>query len=284
VLIRTAWDYWKSQLTLPTSDRAKASKHLKKLIKSDKDLDVERNQRLLKSLDLALMPSKVKPGSIEALIDDLVDFNADPGVVSLSERGPRYQRLVEKGFEAVPTLIEHLDDDRLTRSENKGLFTNFRVQHVVSDLIERLMGKESRLGSMREEKSYALAEDEAKKWWEQASKINEEQYALDHVLPSSKGEDDEESVNDHLLHLIERKYPKHLPKLYRTVLEEHPKTQGFDVAEAVRKSNLSKNEKMALFLYAVGRSNAEHRYVAILQIKELDKDRFRRLLVESKHA
>src|SRR5262249_15210586 len=74
-LMEPAWRYWESQLTSPTSDRAKASKHLKKLIKSQKDLDIKAYHNLLKSLDLALAPSKAKPGSIEALIDDLVDYN-----------------------------------------------------------------------------------------------------------------------------------------------------------------------------------------------------------------
>ncbi|HEV3237876.1 MAG TPA: hypothetical protein VGZ25_12855 [Gemmataceae bacterium] len=279
-LIQPAWDYWVSQLKSPTSDRAKAFKHLKKLIKSDKELDNESNQKLLKSLELALAPSKAKPGSIDALIDDLVDYSATFDGIMFSEHGPRYQRLVEKGFEAVPGLIEHLADSRLTRSKlyaSEQCSTNLRVQDVVSYLIEGLAGEESAQDwELRKDYVHTLDKDEVKKWWEQARKVGEEQYAVDHVLPTKSGWED-----DHLLHLIAHKYPKHLPRLYKTVLEEHPSNPGFGVANVLSKSKLSKDEKMALFLNAVGRSNGNQRYVAILQIKSLDKERYTKLILDS---
>jgi hypothetical protein len=279
-LIQPAWDYWESQLKSPTSDRAKAFKHLKKLIKCDKDLDHGDNHRLLKSLELALTPSKAKPGSIDALIDDLVDYSATFDGIKFSEHGPRYQRLLERGFEAVPALIEHLADSRLTRSTlypTGPCKTNLRVQDVVSYLIEGLAGEESTQDwELRQDHVHTLDKDVVKKWWAQARKIDEEQYAVDHVLPTKTGWED-----DHLLHLIAHKYPKHLPKLYKTVLEKHPANPGFEVADVLSKSKLSKEEKMALFLNAEGRSNAEQRYVAILQIKSLDKERYTKLVLDS---
>jgi hypothetical protein len=72
-----------------------------------------------------------------------------------------------------------------------------------------------------------------------------------------------------------------LPKLYRTALEDHPSVSGFEVAHAIGRSKLSKEEKMALFLDAAGRPNAEHRYDAICQIKHIDKERYTKLLLET---
>jgi hypothetical protein len=122
---------------------------------------------------------------------------------------------------------------------------------------------------------------EVKKWWEQARKISEEQYAVDRLLLRKGGKEDEKVKTDHLLHLIGLKFPKHLPKLYRAALEDHPSVSGFEVAHAIGKSKLSKEEKMALFLDAAGRPNAEHRYDAISQIKHIDKEWYTKLLLET---
>ena len=49
------------------------------------------------------------------------------------------------GFDAVPYLIEHLDDDRLTRAMEGGFMAfprNVRVGDVVSDLLENLAGQD----------------------------------------------------------------------------------------------------------------------------------------------
>ena len=106
------------------------------------ELNTAENQLLLKSLDAALVLSKAKPGSLEALIDALVDVVSCKVDIFSDELDPRYLRLIEAGFEAVPVLSNHLDDIRLTRVYWPG-FNNFRgyhlqVRHLVSGLLEGL--------------------------------------------------------------------------------------------------------------------------------------------------
>ncbi|MFL5242022.1 MAG: hypothetical protein ACJ8FY_07930 [Gemmataceae bacterium] len=288
-LIEPAWRYWEEQLTSPTSDRAKAFKHLKKLIKSDKELDNEFNQKLVKSLELALVPSNAKPGSIEALIDDLVDYNANFQMTEFFQHGPRCLQLAEKGFEAVPALIEHLTDDRLTRSEAARYCgpIYLRVGDIVSHLIQGLAGENLKpdLEVCQNDEAFppvfSIDKDKVNKWWKRTSMISEEQYAVDHVMLRDGGKEDEKVRTDHLLHLIALKYPKHLPKLYRAALEDHPSVSSNEVAHAIGKSKLSKEEKMALFVYAAGRPNLEDRYDALGQIKHIDKERYTKLLLET---
>jgi hypothetical protein len=107
-LVKMAWYFWESHLTAPEIDRAPVGKRLKELIRQDKELDTEPNRALLKSLDLALVPSKAKPGSVKALIDDLVNYGADTGTIGVFEPEDRYWRIATLGFDAVPDLIEHL--------------------------------------------------------------------------------------------------------------------------------------------------------------------------------
>ena len=54
---------------------------------------------------------------MEALIDGLVDYWQEDGFPPSKKSGEEmYWKLAEMGFDAVPTLIEHLNDERLTRT------------------------------------------------------------------------------------------------------------------------------------------------------------------------
>jgi len=186
-LLHAAWYYWEGQLTRPKTDRAPIARRLKELIGRDNDLDTVPNRALLKSLELALVPSKAKPGSVEAQIDGLVDYVVNTGTIGLFEPDDHYWRLAELGFDAVPALIEHLDDDRLTRGMMQG-FNNFpswnlRVRFLVSDLLEGLAGQDLGRDWLRRQQGYEVEKAEAKKWWDEARKVGEERYLLDHVLP-----------------------------------------------------------------------------------------------------
>ena len=79
------------QLTHASADRGPVAKHLKELIQKDADLDTKYHRALLRSLELALVPSKAKPGSVEALIDSLVDYHSDTGSSAGSSPGARLQ-------------------------------------------------------------------------------------------------------------------------------------------------------------------------------------------------
>ncbi len=197
-LLPLAWSYWEDHLTTPKIDRAPIAKRLKELIRQDKELDTESNRALLRSLDLALVPSKAKPGSIQAMIDDLVDYDADTGTMGFFRREDRYWRIARLGFDAVPALIEHLDDDRLTRARMIGFHNfgswNLRVQDVVSDLLEDLAGQNVGRNWLRRQQGFAVQKAEAQKWWEQARKVGEETYLLDHVLPAKAKEGGRDQV------------------------------------------------------------------------------------------
>src|SRR5262249_15206879 len=145
-----------------------------------------QNRALLKSLDLALIPSKAKPGSMEATIDALVNATSN-NVWFDDEANAPYIRLIERGFDAVPALIEHLDDDRLTRYRYPG-FNNFhgyhyRISHMASDLLEGLAGEKLGEGNMRAVVGKLVSKDSARAWWAKARNVGEEANMLAHVLP-----------------------------------------------------------------------------------------------------
>ena len=202
-----AWAYSGNELVKPDTDRAKTAKRMKALLAAEPELNTEGNQALLKSLEAALVPSTAKPGTVERMIDDLTEM-CNTGRRH-DEADPRYSRLAHMGFAAVPALIEHLDDDRLTRSVKQG-FNNFptwnlRVKHVVSDLLQELAGEEVGKDWLRRQQGWGVEKADAQAWWDKARKDGEEAYFLAHVLPAGEKA---EWPNSLMLDIITEKYPQ----------------------------------------------------------------------------
>ncbi len=222
-----------------------------------------------------MIPSQAKPGTIEALIDDLVDYVG-------TKPDERYNRIANLGFEAVPQLIDHLDDERLTRSTMQGPFplemTNLYVGDVVGDLLYDLAGPAMRRPGLPG-RIYRPEKAEVQKWWETARDLGEEAYLLRYVLPPlHKPIPPELSVNIPAARLIGVKYPKHLPSLYRNVLENRPDYNTWELSEIVMKAAIPVEEKLDLLALAARHKDSWHRLPALHCLSKLDKQLFAKLL------
>jgi hypothetical protein len=82
-----------------------------------------------------------------------------------------------------------------------------------------------------------------------------------------------------MLNVITKKYPQHLPRLYKTVLDERPKMQSWEFAEAVAKSSLTDAKKRELFRDAANRKNLTHRRVGLTYLQKLDPQQFTIILL-----
>jgi hypothetical protein len=282
-LAHLAWAYSGNELVKPDTDRTRTFKRMKAVLAAEPGLNTEVSRALLKSLEAALVPSRAKPGTVERLIDDLTNV-CNTGR-NRREADPRYSRLADMGFAAVPALLEHLDDDRLTRSVKQG-FNNFptwhmRVRDVVGDLLQELAGEELGKDWLRRQQGWAVEKADAQAWWEKARKEGEEEFVLAHVLPAGA-----KAVwpNSLMLRIITKKHPQHLPRLYKTVLDERPKMQSWPIAEAVAKSSLPDDKKRELFLHASRHKNLEHRRLGLSHLQKLDPEEFMGILLATLEA
>lgn len=289
-----AWFYWERQTQRPKIDRAPAARHLEQIIRLDKEHDTKRNRDFIRSLKLALVPSKAKPGSIEAMIDQLVDSwneRADDDWVNLWEPDMRLSPLQKLGFEAVPTLIEYMGDERLTRFAASGGFNNhmwshhWRVGEIVNGMLNGLAGRKvteewDEQYTNRDMNRSAWLEwkkDKVKNWFGSARQVGEERYVVENVLFPISYEPRLAYVNDTHLELINGKYPRYLPEIYRRVLNKYPKTMPV-FAHVVGGSALPEKEKNALLEEAARNSEAKQRCAALRVLKKTNKDRFDALL------
>jgi hypothetical protein len=144
--------------------------------------------------------------------------------------------------------------------------------------LQKLAGEDLGKDWLRRLQGYAVEKRDALGWWQKARKGGEEAYQVAHALPSGPKEMWPEDL---MLRIITRRYPRRLPGLYRTLLEDRPGMQSWPLAEAVRKSSLPRDEKMELYLRASRHKDLEHRRAALREMKGLDEKVFVERLVET---
>src|SRR5262249_48037809 len=268
----SAWNYWIEQLRESDTDWPAITRQLKILLASDPRLDSAANRSLLNSLDATLVPGKAKPGSIEAMIDDLVQVRKTPAPFQCTVTDPKQLRVLQLGFDAVPHLIEHLDDQRLTLSGDT-------VGRLAAEMVQGLAGSQFSKDLDDPEHDWTAWKADARAWWEKAKNTKEESYLLTGVLPSHSGRQSLQWPNGYMLAVIQKKYPRHLTKLYRDALDKYPRMVTSPLAEAVTQSSLPKDTKLELLLSAASNKDAERRYTALCEIRSLAPRRFRESLI-----
>ncbi len=84
-----------------------------------------------------------------------------------------------------------------------------------------------------------------------------------------------------LVRILGKKHPNRLADVYRDVLKTRPCMQSWPLAEAVGISALPKQEKVELLVLATHHKSFQHRHGALLQLKDLDNERFIARLIAS---
>jgi hypothetical protein len=223
---------------------------------------------------------------VEALIDDLTEHREEhffsPSYRSMPET-EAYWKLVTLGFDAVPSLIEHVNDERYTRGivTGSGLFYRMQVGHVCREILTELSGSELEGYDLR--RVGRVDPEAARNWFAAAKKVGEEKWLLDHVLPTRDtaatrvyGRPEE-----HILRVLGAKYPKHLPAAYRAILKQRPPLNSEGAVQAIVASRLTREAKTELLLEGVRQTELGHHDVALRGLAEVDAALFRKHLLLS---
>jgi hypothetical protein len=274
-----AWDHWKCRLHHdPDMPLATIAKRLKQIHPHLKAHSAEKRKKLLDSLDLALKPRNSPPGSVDALIDELIDARGRQSIdlrVSDGVRAdPRYRAVLRKGLDAVPALISHLNDQRLTRSYwNLCGWKDLRVQDVALDILMQLNGGPFPLSGWMDMPDNAEALKEwsnvIEEWYAAARKLGEEKYIVSRI----PGEDEtDEQFRPGLLWLLAEKYPQRLPEVFRKCIDTRPQHSLFawEYAKLVSESRIPEADKRKVLEYAATRDQPEVSMAGIYYIRSFD--------------
>jgi hypothetical protein len=263
-LAREAWHHWHDQLSCG-APLSVIAKHLKQLLPYFGPVN-ETEVALLRSLELALVPSGAAPGSDDALIDELIE---EEGVSEMLLSSPAYRAIARRGFAAVPALIAHLGDDRFTRFRTIDDF--MRVKDVVFRLICVHAGTWLESSNDNTNRTFA-----AGRWFAGARKMGEEEYLVAHI-----GRGDFALASEVLLPLLAEKYPMRLAGVYRGLIDlksVHPHLSDAFAATVVN-APIPPSDKLKVLEYAATRTEPAHLHAGLHHLRRLDPRRADELLL-----
>jgi hypothetical protein len=198
---------------------------------------------------------------------------------SSSEPPPAFLRIAERGFDAVPALIAHLGDDRITHTVRVG-FDNFptyaaRLGEIASDLLQGIAADDLGKDWLRRQQGWQVERDAALAWWAKAKATGEEAYLTAHALPPAP---DARFPNRLALLVLARRHPARLEEVYRAARGR----KGMDtntIAQDVASSALPDAEKRRILEAAARTKDIDHVFAALRALRALDATAYARILV-----
>lgn len=246
-----------------------------------------RSMRLLASLCVAIATASVSSAqlpvappprpasaiSVKELIDQLTEFEFPEFG---DEQFPAIRKLEERGFEAVPGLIEHCNDSRPTRQQG------IRVGHLANEILHDLLwwGQE-----------YQKDAGEALRIYGGAQLIGEERWLLTHVFPAWRTDPDlrqegEDPVvlgapNRAVFHALAVRYPHRLAEIYQSILQKTVVTRPWvgvdedierlEIPDYIRKSGLPHDLKVRLLTEGASHKRFSLRVPALQALISVDR-------------
>ncbi len=269
----SVWQHLQNEAMSPGCDRAGLAAKMKRLLDSGHDLPRDGGKWLYGALSAAAQPGKGKPGTPEAMIDRLVDSRKGGGMGGNDpDAADPYYQLEAQGFAAVPALLDHLEDPRLTCGMTQG-FNNFpswprRVGDLVSDLLQDLSGGELGADWLDRQKGGGVVAETARVWWKKAQAAGEETWLVQGAV--AKENKDRSFPNVCHLRILKARYPQRLADVLRSQMKRRPKAQIHPVITAIGESTLPVPEKIALLKLAAVQKNPETRRAALMSLSKHD--------------
>lgn len=284
------WVRLEDALVTPKSDRAAVGVLLRRIFDDFPQLRTEHKKALISDLELSIASTGHKRDSIEGEIDELATEESKQInlVVSrgydVEESSTAAKALHMRGFDAVPTLIKHIDDMRLTRCTLVGMdrYPNHiaTVGELVTRLLAHLAGNyrisdPNRTYSNTDSREYAnqkLVTD----WWRLASAKPEEQYLVDNILPEK--DDVNSEPNNANADLLAARYPARLPEVYIKLITSFSHIRSSSLSQILAEHRVGGKETQGLLVRAATSGGADQRQGAFWALESIKYPRTAELL------
>jgi len=289
-LLFLAWNHWSNEFVLSTADRGKIVDRLRKLNEDPLAANIRGHNELVADMT-ATLESKPGADGLEADVEALLDFGSDLAepyqlktrFVDLEDAvsfDRHYDKLQQAGLDAVPVLIEHLHDYRLTRCVESILEHHYtwhvRISDVVAVLLSGLADEElSHDFLAKQGRGIALDKDHVHYWYAEVQKVSTLDYLLSHAI--TLDEDGDPNVNLQILYSLGSKHPEDFVALFERELNELKNTRMLFVALGT--SRVDSELKYRLLLQAAHHTSLQNRDFALRQLLRMQHPDAQSLLI-----
>ena len=300
-LLSEVQKYWVHEIRNPNRDRKTIIRHLKALNREDYST---QTAKYISGLELADAARRGNVDPLERLFDELADssdaFRENSQNPYLDD--PPIRKLIERGFDAIPAVISHLEDKRLTRSTLKyNFFGEVEEELTVTRACEILLNRLADETFPREELTQKEEEEREKAmengfrfgnawlarkpfqkapiqtWWANARQAGEKEYLKSHVI--HKHAEFGDVVNPALIAMMALRHPDELKDIYRKVLDSKQPIHTRLIADAIVKSSLDRNVKREVLELGLKHNDLNHRMDADAALAILDNSGYSKRLV-----
>jgi hypothetical protein len=268
-LAELAWNHFCNQFAWSKGDRKPIVAKLKKLLAGPHGLDTKANRNIVADMERTLVAVKTSAGSPEAALEGLLDFDDESGTWLGSGwrefpgwrryrndaiRNPHYKRLRELGASAVPLLMLHRDDFRLTRRievTSRGEYTwHLRIADVVGQLLNDWADEPFAYDFLeRDGRGVCLDRAHVNAWWKKRGADTDLEFLLKNV--ESKPTDAGRELNSAILQALGEHFPEQLVKLVERKMNEGDETLS-QLVEPLAESRVAASTKERLLLTLAG--------------------------------
>ena len=241
-----AKQYWKNKLVEADADPGAVLVHLERIFKDEPSIELDSDKALIDGLQ-ATPPSPL-PGNErgEALVERLRNSHQN---LSMWSNSPEVLAVIDAGFDAIPALLNHLSDHRVTRAVVQGhIDAGFGSVPPAPQWVLPVGELCNSILRAFANKDYEVPEKfarEAEAWWAEAKAKGEAMY-----LEEQTGRVIYGSAAYVTTRAYTRRYRNTFSKLFMTALAKHYSVIDTLIWE-VREAPISSREKQRLCVAAM---------------------------------
>jgi hypothetical protein len=272
-----------NELTRPDSDRRAIRAQIAglqklNLVKKSPFWPRRDLRELLKDLDDTLKPSRVKPDSAEAAVDDLVNFTGS-SAWSRNDKAPPIARVKSFGLTAVPALARALAGRQLTRSF-RPRFNNappsiVPVSWIAADALRQIAAGE--LGEFE-----GFTSQDVLAWYRAKASGSVDSWLLESVVENRtvRGRTFR-VVSGRTFRAIALSHPTIYGEAVRRLLKARPPMNPWDALYILDQSNLTRAQKREIFLESAASKDIGQRFDAMRFLHKYAPEDFDKILADS---
>ena len=276
-----ALQHWMNELLRKNSDRDLIAQELNRLGAKYPEMTKDKSWEPVRALNLEIKNRYTGTDPIEKAIDALCDSVNNGSSLDIDHTYPSTSlgpvlKLVDFGYKAIPNLVRHFDDKRLSRSQPSGLvnMSSYIVpvgeicMNLADHYYTRVEGTKWAFSASIDVRKAAFL-----KWWKIASCRSDFENCRVEMM---KGEDMPEAACS----LAEKKYPSLVLDAYNHILNSKKKTQTWLLLASMERSSLPRKKVINAALRGARHENFDRAHSGIWTLWDLDKKAFDQELVK----
>jgi hypothetical protein len=260
-----------NRLVEPNSDRGEILRKLREI--KDSGLVKDPNgllQRFLLNLEKTCQPSKSGRSAVGVAIDSLTEMTSWDG------SDPRYEAALKLGLKAVPELIDHMDDERLTRVmlpqiDNSpprvghlGLVCRRLIAAITHDVIT--------------DSYMPLTKIRARDWFRALKDGNLEDRLAAEAWPAPRARLDAKEYTA-ILALLGG-YPRRFERVFLKFLKHRPDVELGPIIDGISRSSLPPEKQSRLLEITALRGQPDQAYSALENLCGVDQPVFEKIVLQ----